>query len=61
MPIDVDPSVILAVQRQTPSYWGYVIAGYGFMAAAVGGYAVRVVLRGRKLSRQVSADKRRWL
>ena len=52
---------IVAVQNQTPSYWGYVIAGYGVAAAAIGGYTVRVILRGRRLSRQVPPEQRRWL
>ncbi|HET8931095.1 MAG TPA: heme exporter protein CcmD [Acidimicrobiales bacterium] len=51
----------LAVQNQTPSYWGYVIAGYGVSAAAIGGYVVHIIRRGRRLSRQVPTDKRRWL
>lgn len=51
----------LAVQRQTPGYWGYVLTGYGAAAVAIGGYVVHVVRRGRRLSRQVPTDKRRWL
>lgn len=57
----MDVTALLAVQRQTPSYWGYVIAGYVFAAASIGGYAVHTVRRGRKLSRQVPPEKRRWL
>ena len=57
--MDVTP--LVALQTQTPSYWGYVFAGYGFCAVAIGGYVVHIVRRGRQLSRQVPPEKRRWL
>jgi heme exporter protein CcmD len=39
---------------------GYVATAWLATAALVGGYAVTVVRRGRKLSRQVPAEERRW-
>lgn len=39
---------------------GYVAAGWLATAALVGGYALSVVRRGRKLSRQVPGEQRRW-
>jgi hypothetical protein len=39
---------------------GYLAAGWLGTAAVIGGYAVAVVRRGRKLSRQVPAEERRW-
>ncbi|HKH05636.1 MAG TPA: hypothetical protein VKA65_10765 [Acidimicrobiales bacterium] len=39
---------------------GYVAAGWGATFLLVGGYAVSLVLRGRKLSRQVPPEDRRW-
>lgn len=42
-------------------YWGYVAAGYGFAAVLVGGYTLQLVRRGRRLSRRVPPEKRRWL
>ncbi len=57
----METSVLLAVQRELPSYWGYTLAGYGIAAAAIGSYVIHIVRRGRKLSRQVPADRRRWL
>lgn len=57
----MDVTTLLAVQRQTPDYWEYVIAGYGFAALAIGGYTAHIVRRGRRLSKQVPPEKRRWL
>jgi hypothetical protein len=39
---------------------GYVAAGWLATAGLVGGYALLVVRRGRKLSRTVPPEGRRW-
>jgi hypothetical protein len=39
---------------------GYVYLGYGVCFAGLGGYAVRVLLRGRKLSRTLPPGERTW-
>ena len=39
---------------------GYIAAGWLATAALIGGYALTVVRRGRKLSRQVPPEERRW-
>ena len=39
---------------------GYVIAGYAITAGAVGGYAAWILVKGRRLSAQVPAERRRW-
>ncbi len=39
---------------------GYVAAGWLATAALVGGYALTLVRRGRRLSRQVPGEERRW-
>ncbi|HEX6418754.1 MAG TPA: hypothetical protein VFZ77_09660 [Acidimicrobiales bacterium] len=39
---------------------GYLAAGWLGTAALVGGYALLVVRRGRRLSRQVPPEERRW-
>ncbi|HBX76222.1 MAG TPA: hypothetical protein DEG43_01110 [Acidimicrobiaceae bacterium] len=39
----------------------FVYSAWGVTAFAVGGYAVSVIRRGKKLSNQVPAEKRRWL
>jgi len=40
---------------------GYIIAGWGISLGAIGLYAWSIVRRGRILSSQVPADKRRWI
>ena len=40
---------------------GYVIAGYGLVLGTVGVYVVRVLLRGRALSKDVPVERRRWM
>jgi len=39
---------------------GYVAAGWAIPLAAIGLYAVRVVVRGRRLAEQVPPEERRW-
>ena len=39
---------------------GYVAAGWGLAAVVIGGYALSLVGRGRRLSRRVPAEDRRW-
>jgi hypothetical protein len=38
----------------------YVWAGYLASAAALGGYAVAMLRRGRELSRRLPPEERRW-
>jgi hypothetical protein len=40
---------------------GYVIAGYTLVFGSLGVYVVRVLLRGRALSKEVPAERRRWM
>jgi hypothetical protein len=42
------------------SGWFFVGAGWTVSAAALLGYAAMVVARGRRLSRAVPAEERRW-
>ena len=42
------------------SQMGYVFLGYGVVFGALGAYSVRVVLRGRKLSRTLPPEERTW-
>ncbi|HLM64748.1 MAG TPA: hypothetical protein VK306_10660 [Acidimicrobiales bacterium] len=39
---------------------GYVAAGWGGAVVLIGGYAVALLRRGRRLSRQVPPGERRW-
>ena len=40
--------------------WGYVIASWIVAFGALCAYSVVTVLRGRRLSKQVPPEKRRW-
>jgi hypothetical protein len=40
--------------------FGYVYLGYGVAFGAIAAYSVRVVLRGRKLSRSLPPEERTW-
>ena len=40
--------------------WGYVISAWVIVLGGLAVYAVRTILRGRALSRQVPPEKRRW-
>jgi heme exporter protein CcmD len=39
----------------------FVFSAWGITAAAVGSYAAWVLARGRRLSRQVPQERRRWM
>ena len=52
---------IVAVVNQPASYWGFVTVGYGAAVVALGGFAIRTITRGRRLSRGLPPEKRRWL
>ena len=38
----------------------FIVAGWGVTLVALGGYTASLLLRGRRLSRQVPAERRRW-
>ncbi len=40
---------------------GYIAAGWSVSAALLAGYAVMILLRGRRLSRRVTPRRRRWM
>ncbi len=40
---------------------GYIVLSWVVTFGAVGGYAAVVIRRGRRLSRDVPADRRRWM
>ncbi|HEV3226544.1 MAG TPA: hypothetical protein VGZ52_06910 [Acidimicrobiales bacterium] len=40
---------------------GYVLAGYSLVFGTLIAYTVRIVLRGRSLSKQVRPEDRRWM
>jgi hypothetical protein len=43
------------------SGWGYVVAGYVVTLGGIAAYAGRTLLRGRRLSKQVPPEARRWM
>ena len=43
------------------THLGYLMAGWGISLVVLGGYAVRLVRRGRSLIALVPEDRRRWL
>lgn len=52
---------MIAVARENLSQWPYIIGAWGATAVVLGGYGASVLRRGRRLSRQVSAERRRWM
>ncbi len=42
------------------SHPGYVFAGWGISLVVLAGYALRMILRGKRLARQVPPEERRW-
>ncbi len=42
-------------------HWGFVIAGYAITFTGLGLYTASVLLRGRRLSKMVPEEKRRFL
>lgn len=49
------------VVNQSSAFWSYVIVGYVCTFVLLGGLAVRTIIRGRRLSRQLPPEQRRWL
>jgi hypothetical protein len=47
--------------NQAGHFWAYVAAGYGAALVALGAYSARTLLRGRRLSRKLPPDQRRWM
>lgn len=39
----------------------YIVAAWVVTFGAVGGYAVAIIRRGRRLSREVAPERRRWM
>ena len=42
-------------------HWGYILGAWGITVAAIGGYAIAVLRRGRRLAREVPPESRRWM
>lgn len=53
-------SLVLAASGTASGTWPYVIASWIIVFGAIAAYAVVTVVRGRRLSRRVPPEKRRW-
>jgi hypothetical protein len=53
-------SALMLAEITTGSWWMIVLA-WVLSLGAMGGYAVSVIRRGRRLSRQVPVESRRWM
>lgn len=51
---------LAAVLAAVPNAWSYVAAAYLICFGSILGYATWMVVRGRKVGRQLSPDERRW-
>lgn len=49
-----------AVLADLTGTWPYVAASWVIVLGSMGAYAVVTVVRGRRLSKQVPPEKRRW-
>jgi hypothetical protein len=58
--IAVAASAVESLDGVVTDAGGYVAAGWLLTIGAIGGYASLVLLRGRKLSRRVPPEARRW-
>jgi hypothetical protein len=53
-------AVVLSTIKVT-SQWPFILGAWGVTVLIIGGYAVSVVRRGKRLSRQVPPEQRRWM
>ena len=43
------------------SDWGYIVLAWALTGGVMSGFSLRVLIRGRRLSRSVPEDRRRWM
>lgn len=60
-PILATMAVVLAQIGDSSTQWVYVAAGYGIVIVGIVVYTALVIRRGRKLSRQLDPEDRRWM
>ena len=53
--------LVSVLASQPTNQWGYVIAAYVAVLGALVGYSVFIVIRGRRVGRQLPPEERRWL
>ena len=54
-------AALAADPYQAPEQYGSVLTGWGLTIAGIIAYTVALVARGRRLSRQVPPEERRWM
>ena len=47
--------------QEVANQWPFIIGSWGITFAALGGYAWVTIRRGKRLSRQVPPEARRWM
>jgi hypothetical protein len=52
--------MIAALLAAVPNAWSYVAAAYLICFGSILGYAAWMVVRGRKIGRQLPPEERRW-
>jgi len=54
-------TVLADVGYGGPNEWTFVLAGWGVITGGVAAYTIAVLRKGRKLSKQLPPDERRWM
>ena len=49
------------IAAQISGEWAYVGVAWGVTAVVIGGYALSIVRKGRRLSARVPKESRRWM
>jgi CcmD family protein len=42
-------------------HWNYILGAWAVTVVVIGGYAIALIRRGRRLSREVPPESRRWM
>jgi len=53
--------IALLAAIKVTSQWPFILGAWGVTVLIIGGYAFSVVRRGKRLSRQVPPEQRRWM
>jgi hypothetical protein len=46
---------------KSPDQWNYVLVGWGLLIVGFVAYVTLLLMRGRRLAKQVPPEKRRWM
>ena len=53
--------IALLAAIKVTSQWPFILGAWGVTVLIIGSYALSVVRRGKRLSRQVPPEQRRWM